>query len=95
MRIPANQVKDRRKIGHSRGRPVFGVSCIGGLHVVANHNGDIMGAGSHDGLARHIAGEKDPDIQWDDLRKSEATDFGYLLDEYRELTDQLRGEQGL
>ncbi len=95
MRIPANQVKNKAKIGTSRGRPVFGVSCIGGLHVVANHSGDILGAGSHDGLARHIAGEKDPDIQWDDLRKSDPGDFGYLLEEYRELTDQLRSYQGL
>ena len=74
---------------------------MGGLHVVAaaSGNGDfeILGAGSHPGLARHLAASRHEGIEFSDLEKSESINpewFSDLIAAYGEITAQLRKAQG-
>lgn len=99
MQVPANQIQYKKVIGKSKGRTVFGVGVVGGLHMVvaAKRGGGIetLGVASHPALARHIAERNDPGIEFTELAKSEQVDprhFGDLVDRYVELTAQFRGE---
>ena len=96
MNIPANQVAYRRRVGSVGSRAVFGIGTTGGLHIVVAARGagfETLGAGSHPGIARHIAKKHAPEIVFDDLAKSELPDirhFADLLPDYEELTAELR-----
>lgn len=101
MQIPASQIRSRRRVGRSRGRAVYQIGAVGGLHLVAAHNDggvfEILGAGSHPAVARHLARRTAPDIEFDDLQKSEAVDprdFADVLPRYAEVTADLRALQG-
>ena len=96
MNIPASEILSRKKIGLSKGRPVYAVALIGGLHmIVAIGNGvmETLGVASHAALARHISRKNDSEIVFNDLSKSEQIDprhFGELLTKYEQLTNDFR-----
>lgn len=102
MLIPANQVAYRRRIGRLGGRAVYGIGAIGGLHLVAaaSDSGglEVLGAGSHPGIARHIAKKSAAEIEFDSIAKHESIDikhFEDLVPTYEVITAQIRKAQGL
>jgi threonine dehydrogenase-like Zn-dependent dehydrogenase len=101
MNIPSNQVDYRRRIGRVGSRAVFGIGTIGGLHlVVASRDGggfETLGAGSHPGIARHIAKRHAADIFFNDMAKSETVGVAHfqdMLPQYEAITAQLREAHG-
>jgi hypothetical protein len=102
VNIPASQVGYRRKIGRTGNRAVFGIGTIGGLHLVvaASRSGggfETLGAGSHPGVARHIAKTHCDDIEFDDIAKSGQWGpelFQDFVPAAELLTKQIREAQG-
>lgn len=96
MNIPASQVSYKRAVGRAGKRSVYQVGVIGGLHLVAAHGAggmEILGAGSHPAVARFNAKRQAPDLEFDDLAKSEPyelADFGHLVEQYWQVTQDLR-----
>jgi hypothetical protein len=97
MHIPAGQVLYKKRIGKAGDRQVYGIGTVGGLHlVVAAKSGgsfETLGAGSHPGVARHIAKQFASDVEFDDMAKSQQLSpefFQDLLPQYVELTEALR-----
>lgn len=96
MNIPAAQIQYRRPVGRSGSRSVYQVGVIGGLHLVAAHGAgglEILGAGSHPAVARFNAKRQAPDLEFDDLAKSEPyelADYQHLIDQYWQVTQDLR-----
>ncbi len=81
MNIPANQVASRKRLGHIGRRPVFGISCIGGFHlVVAPKDGgfETLAASSHPGVALFAAKKHSPELVIDALAKSEELDYRHV-----------------
>jgi hypothetical protein len=103
LNIASKEVKDRKKIGHLGTRAVFAISVIGGLHLVAAEKAgsgqlEILGAGSHAAVARHIAERQHESVVFDSLEKSEYCSLEHFIDlipAYEEVTAQLRKAQGL
>lgn len=71
--LPASQERYRRLVGSLGSRPVYQIGGIGGIHVVAAGR-EILGMGTLGALARHVAKRAHPDIEFNDLEKSEAVD---------------------
>lgn len=101
MNIKPNEIADKKRIGNIGTKPVFKVSTVGGLHLVVSAGGgrdvEVLGAGSHPGIARHLARKKAPDIEFTDLAKSEDVDPRFFEDkiaEFEALTDELRRANG-
>lgn len=78
MHLPEREISNRARVGSLKGKPVFLIQGIGGCNVIAASGGgnemEILGMGSHPGLARHTARIKNPDIQFDMLAKSQDLD---------------------
>jgi hypothetical protein len=95
MQVPAEQIEFKKQVGKTKeGRPVWHVKLKGGLHLMVSNK--ILGAAPHRGIARHLASQFDPDVEWTELSKSDWLDpstFQHLLPEYTRLTDQLRATQ--
>lgn len=98
MNVPENQIVTKRKVGKSNGKDVTYIKTVGGLHLVVDHRGIVLGSGPHRGVARHIAKKMDSELTWTELSKSDHIDLAYfehLLPEYEALTNQLRKAQGV
>lgn len=77
MNITPDQLKGRpKKIGELDGNPVMEVETKGGLFLVMTKNAagkpKTLGAGSHPGVAAHIAERDFPGLKITELSKSEA-----------------------
>jgi isocitrate lyase len=100
MNITKEQLKYHKKIGKLNGRAVFELATKGGFHMVVAPKGtgfETLGTGSHPALARHIAGNREKDIVWTELSKSDwvsPSDFAELIPKYEEITHQIRRAQG-
>lgn len=98
MNVPESQITLKKKVGKSNGRDVTYIKTVGGLHLVVNHKGTVLGSGPHKGVARHLAQKFDSDLTWSELSKSDHVDFSqyeHLLPEYEALTRQFRAAQGI
>jgi hypothetical protein len=98
MNIPEAQIVLKKKVGKSHGNDVTHIKTVGGLHLVVNHKGIVLGSGPHRAVARKIATQMEPDIQWTELSKSdhvELSAYEHLLPEYQALTKQFREAQGI
>ena len=90
-----------KKIGTLEGNPIMELSTTGGLHVVAVARGgksEVLGAGPHRAVARHLALKKEPSIKLTDLAKADHVPeamFSFVLPKYEQLTADLRRAQGL
>ena len=95
MQISANQVQSKKQIATLGGSPVFEIVTTGGLHIIALIKCgklDVLGTGSHRAISRYLAEQKEPDLEWMDLRKADHVPLEYfqdLLPRYRRLTEQL------
>lgn len=97
MQIPAAQIDFKRKVGKARGRDVFHIKMVGGLHLMALDNGRVIGSGPHRAVAKKIAKQYEEDLEFTELSKSDHVDdaaFEHLLPKYREMTQALRDAQG-
>jgi len=96
MNIPASQIEIKKKVGKSKGKDLTYVKLRGGLHMIVDDLGKTVGTGPHRCVARHIAEENDPDLEWTELSKGEhfpVDSFEHLLPKYREITTRLRALQ--
>ncbi len=75
-----------KEIGKCKGKSIYGVLTKGGLSLVAQiaDSGDlkVLGAGSHRMIARCIALQENPDIQFNELSKSDSTLPNDVLQKY-------------
>src|SRR4051812_34473304 len=92
--------KPPRRIGRSKGVPVFEVVTLGGLNlIIAKNDGTgtkILGAAPHRALARYIAQQKDPDFMIEELSKSEDNEMAeagrvgkHLIEYFSNLADSM------
>ena len=97
MKIPTNEIEFRKAVGKVKRKVLWHVKVRGGLHIYALDGGEIIGAGSHRGVARHMAQQHCPDLEYTELSKSEYysyEDFAFLIPEATEITNRLRKAQG-
>ncbi len=89
-------IKSKRPIGKLKTNPIFEVLTTGGLYLNILGKGgefEVIATGPHQGVARYIAEQRYPDIQWNELSKSDFVEFveiAYLLPKYEEFTDRIR-----
>lgn len=89
-----------RKIGKVGTANIWETKTKGGLHMILKDGGgkpETLGTGPHPGVARYIAEQHEPKIQWTTLEKADYLEpqyFQHLLPEYQELTDRIRSMQG-
>jgi hypothetical protein len=97
MKVPENQIELKKKVGQSNGKAITHIKTVGGLHLVIDSKGSVLGSGPHRAVARKIATQFDPDIQWTELSKSEHVDlraYEHLLPEWVDVTLAFRAAQG-
>lgn len=91
--ITPDQIAYRKKVGKLGNDTILEIGLIGGLHLIAKSSGgraEILGAGPHRAVARHIAKKRNPEIQFTELNKSDHIEPQYfedLLPQYEALTD--------
>lgn len=79
--IPRNEVASRRQVGRHNGKPVWAVTAIGGIHtILVGNDGKPVGVGNHAALARHVAKQMCPGIEFDSLEKSEYVPYAAIAD---------------
>ena len=95
--LTENQLSGKpRKIGTLRGKDVFGMVTKGGLNLVSDSAGKILGAGPHRAIAKNIAEKNEPSLTWTELNKGDYIDpshYQLLLPKYEELTRTMRSMQ--
>jgi hypothetical protein len=78
MVIPSDEVVAKSVIGKLGNKTLWGVSTVGGLHLVEARSPDgskqVIGAGSHRAVARMTAKRMHQDIEWSVLEKSQEID---------------------
>lgn len=88
-------VKHKKQIGRVRGSPVWEVLTTGGLYMdILARDGsfEVIGTGPHQALARHIAEQKQPMIEWIELSKSDFldyVDYAFLIPKYSMETEEV------
>jgi hypothetical protein len=98
MNIPEAQIVLKKKVGEANGKDVVYIKTVGGLHLMVNSRGNVLGSGPHRAVARHLATKFEPDIQWTELSKADhvpLAHYEHLLPEYEALTKEFRKAQGL
>jgi hypothetical protein len=78
MVIPGDEIVYNNVVGKLGNKVLRAYGTIGGLHLVEARSPDgsrqVIGAGSHRAVARHIAKKQHPDIEWTILEKSQDID---------------------
>lgn len=98
MNIPAAQIATKKKVGSADGKDLTYIKLVGGLHMITDHKGVVVGSGPHKAVARHIAKRHVENITWTELSKADhlpLEDFQHLLPKYEAITDELRKAQGV
>lgn len=93
MQIPTAQIEFKKKIGKAKGKDVWHVKTKGGLHMVTDAQGVLLGSGPHRAVARFLAQKFEPEIQFSELSKSDHYDFDdfkHLIPDAEELTKHMR-----
>ncbi len=96
LKLEPVHIAQKKKIGKVGSNPVFEVLTSGGLwvHILGKGAGfDILSTGPHKAVARYIAEQKEPNLEWTELSKSEWVpfeDYAHLIPKYMEMTDELR-----
>jgi hypothetical protein len=96
MILPQNQVAFRKKVGKVGTKSIWHIKLKGGLHVMADDAGKVIGSGPHRAVARHLASKYEPDAVWSELSKSDHVDleaFEHLLPKYEALTKSMMAMQ--
>ena len=99
--IPAAQVNWKKRVGKIDDAEVWALSTVGGLNLVVKSlrggKTEVLGAGPHRAIARHIAERQNPSIVWTTLEKGEhfpVETFEWLIPEAEAMTKALRNAQG-
>jgi hypothetical protein len=91
--VTPDQVAYKKRIGKLGDTPVYEVGLIGGLHLIMKAGSKApLGAGPHPAVARHLARQRNPEIEYTMLQKGDWVDpalFQDILPQYEALTDQL------
>ena len=78
MIIPGDEITNKEIVGKLGDKTLWQISTLGGLHLIeARSSGgqrQIIGAGSHRAVARHIAKKTHPDVEFTALEKSAQVD---------------------
>ncbi len=78
MVIPGDEVSYKNVVGKWGNKVLWAIGTVGGLNLIeARSPGgsrEILGAGSHRAVARHIAKKAHPDIEFTFLEKSQDVD---------------------
>jgi hypothetical protein len=96
MTVPQSQIEYKRKVGKSKDKDLWHVKTTGGLHMITDWLGKVVGSGPHRAVARNIAQRFEPDIVWTELSKSDhydISDFEHLLPQWIEQTNRMREMQ--
>lgn len=95
--IKQDQIEYKKKVGRIGQAPVWEVGLIGGLRLIAKMGSDgrseILGAGPHRAVARHIAKKRNSELEYTEIAKSDHVETAYfsdILPAFEELTDKLR-----
>jgi hypothetical protein len=97
MKLNQNEIEFKKAVGKAKGKTLWHVKTRGGLHLIALDGGEVVGAASHRAVARHIAEQHEPGLEWSELSKSEyysPEDYAFLIPEGIEMTRRLRKAQG-
>jgi hypothetical protein len=101
MDITSEHIQSKKEIGTLKGKPVIELVTTGGLHlVVTAKNGkfETIGTGPHRAISRYIAQKREPEMQLNDMAKSEdeisVMTFVHRLPEYFQLTVKIRELEG-
>ncbi len=96
MNITKEQIKGEAKIiGALKGAPVYLLVTKGGLNIVLVKNSTgtkALSTAPHRAIAKASAREEEPEIEFNELTKSEEFDlqsFKHILPEYKELTQRI------
>jgi hypothetical protein len=77
--IPSDEVISKDVVGKWGNKTLWAVSTVGGLHLIEARSPDgarqVIGAGSHRAVARHIAKKMNNDIEWTVLEKTAEANF--------------------
>jgi hypothetical protein len=93
--IAANQISYKKRIGSLDAAPVFEMGLIGGLYLITKPKGskyEILGAGSHKAVARHLAKKLHKKLEISELAKGDWIDpatFQHQLPKYENLVNEL------
>ena len=99
MVIPSDEIVYKNIIGKLGNKTVYGIGTCGGLHLIEARSADgkreVIGAGSHRAVARHIAKKNNPDIEYTMLEKSQEInlkDFEDVLPFWEAVTDRVKNK---
>lgn len=93
LNIEPVHIKYKKEIGKVKTNPVFEILTTGGLYMEILGKGagfEVIGTGPHRGVARYIAEQRQPGIEWNDFAKSEHFDSAEILAQapkYQYMTD--------
>jgi len=97
MIIPSDEIVYNKVVGKQGNRTLRAVGTCGGLHLIEARSPDgrkeVIGAGSHRAVARHIAKRAYPDIEFTSLEKSsevDVRDFEDILPFWIEIVNRVR-----
>lgn len=100
MIIPGDEVVYKEKVGTCGDAVVEACGTAGGLHLIEmrapNGKREIIGAGSHRAVARHLAKRKCPDLVWTVLEKSadpQLSDFEDVLDFWQAVVNRVNARR--
>ena len=84
MVIPGDEVISKSIVGKLGNKILWAISTIGGLNLIEARSPDgskqIIGAGNHRAVARHVAKRSHEDIEWSMLEKSAEVDIRDIED---------------
>jgi hypothetical protein len=90
MEISEKQIRTKRTIGKLGDQEVLEMFLKGGLYVVGvKGRKQVLGMGSHRGVARYLAEKAEPNIQINALEKNETLSpaaFADLIPRYEQMT---------
>lgn len=99
LQITPEHIASKKVIGKLKNNKVFHIATTGGLNVVivAKAVPEIIGAGAHKGLAKFLAKRKEPDIEYNELEKSDVDPvyFQHLIPKYEAIVEALRKSESI
>lgn len=99
MEIRKEEIVDRKKIGELEGSDVFAIRTKGGFNAVVKggDSAELLGVGSHAGIALHIAKKKRPKLRVTALTKSmedHPSVYAQFIPYWEAYTDRLLAKSG-
>lgn len=87
-------IKYKKEIGKVNTNKVWEILTTGGLYMEILGKGagfEVIGTGPHRGVARYIAEQRQPNLQWNEFAKGDyidPIDFMFALPKYEAETDE-------